>query len=273
MISSMLQYLFDIQGYVVLKNVVSAEVLEACNRAMARIEAMDPAQYPDPLLKYTVRPDENDAGDRPLASPADSELYISNILEGDAAFQPLIDLPEVIDVVRDVTGSSFRLNHTYGIWRWGHGFTRLHHNGTPCLPYAQYRCCNGQIISNLTKAVFPMTDVGPQDGGFAVIPGSHKSNFTRPWSDHPDDNPALVPVLAKAGDCIVFTEALAHGSTVNASGCPRRTVYLCYSAGWMPDWGGAELGLRFSKQLLGRLTESQAQIVCMKDLDAPMDKG
>lgn len=45
------QHPFDLHGYLVLENVVPAEVVEACNRAMERIEAMDSAQYPDPLLK------------------------------------------------------------------------------------------------------------------------------------------------------------------------------------------------------------------------------
>ena len=199
-----------------------------------------------------------------MTAPAGSEIYISNILEGDPAFQPSIGLPEVIDVVRNVTGGAFRLNHTYGIWRWSDGFT--------CLPQAQYRCHNRQIIPNLTKAVFPPMDAGPQDGAFAVIPGSHKSNFARPWSDHPDDIPALVPVAAKAGDYIIFAEALAHGSAVNTSGRPRCTVYSCYSTGWMPDWGSAP-GLRCSDRLMRRLTEAQAQIVRMKAINAPPDIG
>lgn len=51
-------YLFDLQGYIVLKGVVPADVLAA------------------------------------------------------AAFRPLIDLPDVVDVVSTVTGGPYRLNHT-----------------------------------------------------------------------------------------------------------------------------------------------------------------
>jgi ectoine hydroxylase-related dioxygenase (phytanoyl-CoA dioxygenase family) len=242
------KYLFDLHGYIVLPNVVPSDVVAACNAAMDRFETMEVSDYPEPLSLGTPRTEQ--------------ELYISNILEGDTAFAPLIDLPPVLDIVETISGSTYRLNHTYAIWRWGGGYTGLHMNGTPIIDKCQYRCQNGQIISTLTKAVFPMLDAGPEDGCFAVIPGSHKSNFNRPWGNHPDENPPLVPVPAKAGDCIVFTEALTHGSMVNTSGRPRRTLYYCYSIGWMPDWGGQHL--RYSLRATEPLTEAQREILRLK---------
>ena len=110
-------------------------------------------------------------------------------------------------------------------------------HGTPIIPKCQYHCRNGQMVSTLTKAVFPMLDCGVEDGCFAVVPGAHKSNFPRPWGHHPAETPVLAPVPAKAGDAIVFTEALTHGSTINVSGRPRRTLYYCYSIGYMPGLG------------------------------------
>ena len=242
------KYLFDLNGYLVLNQVVPQDVVAACNEALDRYEAMDEANYPPPLRLGNTRTDQN--------------LYISNILEGDPVFRPLIDLPEVIDAVETVSGSTFRLNHTYTIYRWGGGYTGLHMHGTPIIDKCQYRCENGQIVSTLTKAVFPMIDCDEEDGCFAVIPGAHKSSFPRPWGPHPDENPALVPVPAKAGDCILFTEALTHGSVVNTSGKPRRTLYYCYSVGYMPDWGGQ--GLVFSDHVIEGLTEDQQEIIRLK---------
>jgi len=74
------------------------------------------------------------------------------------------------------------------------------------------------MMSTLTKAVFPLFDCDAEEGCFAVVPGAHKSNFPRPWGNHPDENPSLVAVPARAGDAIIFTEALAHGSMVCVSG-------------------------------------------------------
>jgi hypothetical protein len=227
---------------------VSPDRLHLLNTAMDRLEALEESEYPDPLCLGTPR--------------TERELYLSNVLEADPAFRPLVDLPPVVDAISCISGDSFRLNHTYAIWRWGGGFTGLHMHGTPIIPKCQYRCENGQMLSTLTKAVFPLLDCGPEDGGFAVIPGAHKSSLPKPWGNHPDDNPPLVPVEAKAGDCIIFTEALTHGSTVNTSGRPRRTVYFCYSIGWMPDWGGQ--GLHFSGRVEEGLTDAQREIIRLK---------
>ena len=173
-----------------------------------------------------------------------------------------MDLPPVLDVIAEVTGAAYRLNHTYAIYRWGGGYTRLHMHGFPIQSKCQYHCRNGQMVSTLTKAVFPMTDAGPEDGCFAVISGTHKANFRRPWGPHPSENPDLVPVPAKAGDAIIFTEALTHGSMVNISGRPRRTLYYCYSISWMPDWAGQHL--HFSDGLAARLSESRRELLSVR---------
>ena len=242
------QYLFDLQGYVVLENVVAAETVAACNAALDRFEAMDPADYPPPLVLGQEKTPEN--------------LYISNIMEGDEVLVPLMEIPRILDAVETITGGPYRLNHTYTIYRWGGGYTGLHMHGTPIIPKCQYHCRNGQMVSTLTKVVFPMLDCAAEDGCFAVIPGAHKSNFPRPWGGHPHENPPLAPVPAKAGDAIIFTEALTHGSMINTSKRPRRTLYYCYSIGYMPDWGGQDL--RFSAGLADRLSPSQQDIIRLK---------
>lgn len=242
------KYLFDLQGYLVLPGVLAPELVAACNAALDRYEELDPVEYPAPLCLGQERTKEN--------------LYISNILEGDEVFYELVDLPPVLDVIAEVTGGPYRLNHTYTIYRWGGGYTGLHMHGTPIIPKCQYHCRNGQMVSTLTKVVFPLLDCAVDDGCFAVIPGAHKSNFVKPWSAHPQENPPLMPVEAKAGDAIVFTEALTHGSMVNISGRPRRTLYYCYSTGFMPDWGGQDL--HFSEDIYGRLDENKREILRLK---------
>ena len=79
------KYLFDLQGYLILEQVVPSEIVDACNRSLDQYEATDESDYPLPLQLGQDRSPEN--------------LYISNILEVDPAFRPLIDIPEVIDVI------------------------------------------------------------------------------------------------------------------------------------------------------------------------------
>ena len=49
---------------------------------------------------------------------------------------------------------------------------------------------------------------------------------------------------------------------VNLSGRPRRTLYYCYSVGYMPDWGGQ--GLVFSDRVMEGLAEAQQAIIRVK---------
>lgn len=242
------RYLFDLQGFVVLKGVVPAALVTACNRVLDTLSAAAPEAYPANVIESKPR--------------TDGGLYLSNIVEAAPAFHELIDIPDVIDVVREVSLGLFRLNHTYAIYHWGEGYTPLHMAGTPMHPKATYDCRNGEIFSILTKAVFPLRHHDAEDGCFAVVPGSHKANFPRPFPDDPGSNEALVAVPAQPGDAIVFTEALTHGSLVNRSGRERRTVYYCYSVGYMPDW--TKLGLTFSDRLYETVSEPRREILRLK---------
>ena len=83
------KYLFDLQGYIVLKNVTPKPVIDNCNEVLDRFENMPPEDFPPPLALGTNKTEQ--------------ELYISNILESDLAFLPLIDIPEVLSVIQEVT--------------------------------------------------------------------------------------------------------------------------------------------------------------------------
>ena len=86
--------------------------------------------------------------------------------------------------------------------------------------------------------IFPyFDDVFPGDGGLIVVPGSHKAAFDRPetlFNDglmaELDDLPAgVVNVTQRAGDVIVMTEMLAHGTLQwNPTDRQRRTLVLRY---------------------------------------------
>ena len=88
------KYLFDLQGYLVLEQVVAAAVIAAANAALDRYESMPESEYPSPLQLGQERTPEN--------------LYISNIIEGDDAFLPLMDLHVILDAVETFTGGPYR---------------------------------------------------------------------------------------------------------------------------------------------------------------------
>jgi hypothetical protein len=241
------RYLFDLQGYLVLRDVIDPDHLARLNAEMERIEAMDEAEYP---------------GHAHLNNPrTPSHLNITDVLEFGEAFYPLIDHPRVLPRVAEMVGAPFRLNHAYLISRWGGGYTGFHLGGTPLVSCCQFRYHNGGFFCPLVKVVYPLLDCGPGDGCFAVIPGSHKSNFLRPYGGHPDEIPCKVPVPARAGDAILFTEALCHGSMVNTSGRRRRTLYYAYSVKYMSNWNDGPQVFTFSDELRSRLSERQRALV------------
>lgn len=241
------RYLFDLQGYIVLKNVLPAAQIKRYGEILDTLESCE--QLPDHVIESKPR--------------TDRELYLSNIVEASPEFHALIDVPEVIDVIREVSLGLFRLNHAYAIYHWKDAVTPLHMAGTPIHPKASYTAKNGQIFSLLNKAVFPIANHDVGDGCFAIVPGSHKAEFERPFpDDDPMNHPALVPVPAEPGDAIIFTEAATHGSYKNISGRCRQTLYYCYSVGYMPDW--TKLGLSFSDGLHEQVNEAQAEILRLK---------
>ncbi|WP_020580015.1 phytanoyl-CoA dioxygenase family protein [Actinopolymorpha alba] len=203
------RYLFDLQGYLTIPDALSPTSLERINQVV----------------------------DEAIAQETDPEMCthrFGRILERDAVFRELIDLPSVHDVLMEVLGSDFRLDHTYlDVIRSGDGpiGTMLHGGAVPFRSSEYYTVQNGQIHSGLVAVAFNLKDVGPEDGGFACVPGSHKSSFAFPgaWKQLADIHPCVRRVTGPAGTAILFTEALVHGTLPWRGTDERRTVFYKYS--------------------------------------------
>lgn len=241
------RYLFDLQGYLTIPNVIDADHLRRLNEALDVIEELDESDYPARAHHNNPR--------------TESHLYITDVLEFGQVFSPLIDPPKALPYVEETVGMPYRLNHAYLISRWGGGFTPFHLGNTPLSHTCQFRVQNGKFYSTLVKVVYPLFDCDPEDGCFAVIPGSHKSNFERPYGGHPDEIPCKIPVPAKAGDAIIFTEALCHGSLVNTSKRRRRTLYFAYSVRYMSNWNDGPQVFHFSDELMASVTPRQRALL------------
>ena len=106
-----------------------------------------------------------------------------------------------------------------------------------------------------------LSDAPAGAGGFACVPGSHKSNFgvgelskeVRNF-EHPAHYVRQPP--AKAGDVLFFTEALMHGTMTWREQTERRALLFKYSPGyssWALDW--------YDLDRLGELTDQQRRIL------------
>ena len=110
---------------------------------------------------------------------------------------------------------------------WHRG-VRAHPNG---------HIIEGRFLCPMVKAFFCLTDVGPGEGEFVVVPGSHRTGFEI------DTNRIDLPGQrvfddVRAGDVIVFNEALLHNGRPNPSGKTRQTIIVNFGREDAGVWEG-----------------------------------
>jgi hypothetical protein len=158
----------------------------------------------------------------------------AHLLARSPAFRHLIDNPPVLPILEELLGAEFRLDHEYvDVIRSGMGpiGAGLHGGAIPFRPIEYYWSGDGQMHSGLVSVAYNLKDVGPDDWGFACVPGSHKSGFAFPdrWKDLTDPHPCVRRVTGAAGSAIIFTEALVHGTLLWQGAEDRRTAFYKYS--------------------------------------------
>lgn len=212
------RYLFDLQGFLVIENALNSEQIAALQAHLDRQIALQ---------------------DNPQAP----FLRFDGLLPWGQPFRELIDNRAIAPYLSELVGKEFRLDHDYvHIIRQGLGpiGCKLHGGGTPYDPCQYYLFNNGRIYNGLTAVAYELNDVHPGDGGFACIPGSHKSNLPLPeeWRNLEFPPACVQAVTLKAGSAIIFTEALTHGTLPWRGKSERRTLFYKYSpfpSAWYRD--------------------------------------
>jgi hypothetical protein len=226
------RYLFDLQGFLVLKGALSAAEVRALN------DAIDRQQLPEP------------------GEEVQSQRFGGFLMWGQA-FRGLLDHTAILPYLKELLDPGVRLDHYYGIYmRHGTAGLRLHGGGTPYDRPEYFHHRNGQLYNGLTVVTWALTDVPPGQGGFACIPGSHKSNFPCPLPIRTyQSNPGcVIQVPMSAGDALIFTEALTHGTHPWKAPFHRRSLLYKYAPGHMA-WGNGYT--RWPDELRELLTPDQ----------------
>lgn len=229
------QWRFDLHGYIVLPQAVPpddvARMVELCDE-WHRLEDDD---LPAPLSTY------RDASTKPTTPRS-----INQVEYVDEVFQRLVLNPEILRGVLALTGNAPQ--------HLGCALTRNTSESDPLAfhgglsgglrnPANDYQAADGQQLATFLNAGVSLVDV-PAGTGFVCIPGSHKAYFAKPEHVTIDDGPPVVdnpPV--RAGDVVLFTEALCHGARRWTLDTPRRTVFVRYCtsyASWSPGAGPLE---------------------------------
>ena len=213
MISPEEKFRFDLEGYLVIKSAIAPEEVAEMNRIADEIYTED---YGEKSSRPRIR-----------------------VSQWGPPFQSLIDHPVALPYLVEFLGPKFRIDHDYNIFMIkGSSPGRIH--GGPALETGiegdhWYLCHKGVIRNGLTVFTYCLTPAGQGDGGFICIPGSHKSNFVM---DIPDavrlqerDAEYVVQPKVDAGDLIIFTEALMHGTRSWTANHERRALLYKYSPG------------------------------------------
>ena len=226
------RYLYDLQGYLVIENVLSPELVAELN---ALIDAkVDPV--PDNweelgkesmLALYNVYRFGMAGGSYPSGP---------GFLDWGQPFVDLMDNPVVLDVMRAQLGDCFRLDRVFGMrMRRGMPNAPLHADYGASAHFARARPGESyvqpahQALHGFAVAAFNLTDSGPDTGGLRVIPGSHNCRYKlpRPIRDEQLSGVAVCP-SAPAGSVVIFTEATTHGTAAWTAEHERRTLIYKY---------------------------------------------
>lgn len=202
------KFVFDLQGYLVIKNVLStAEV--------ARMNAIADEKFP--------------------RVPGQTGQRSSRVSHWGPPFQALIDHPKIVPYLTELIDAKFRLDHDYCIFMHHGDKGGNLHGGEGHEGDHWYKYRDGRMLNGLCVVTFFLTPAARGDGGFACVPGSHKSHFVNalpPDVRRFERVPEYVtqpPV--EAGDALFFTEALIHGTMPWRAAHERRALLYKYSPG------------------------------------------
>lgn len=257
----MQEYLFDLNGFIKIEKALDANLVRELNQGLDEIPKIEPNEWYGYLH-------------REKCSDSTRGCIYQQIYEAGAPFESLIDHASWLPQVKHFIGGEGTFDYHLGdvfvdenfatIRKYGEAIG-IHSGGHEGTKRTQFRYHNGRFQCGQINILIALTDSGPGDGGTMLIPGSHKSNFKHPGIENNtiksnsscDGVEGAIEVYMKAGDAILFVDAISHGSAKRINDGERRFIVLRYG----PAWGNFRYGYRPSPELLARLTPRQRKIV------------
>lgn len=271
-ISSKCKYLFDLNGYIIVRGILNPKELNSANMAIdKRIDNLA-KERKNNILRNTKE-------GTPLAGNGTTgRKDLGGILEwtDTDVFKSILDHPKLIPYFHEFCGEGYRMDHSPFIIiqdEGAEGFA-LHGGSIDVLsgeynPHLAYSCIHGKIYNPLLAVSVVLSDHDRGDGGFVVVKGSHKSNFPAPISiingelskeELQDEEDLLHQPVTKAGDIILFSEGTVHGARPWTNKDRQRRVALYrfsppsvgYGRSYWPSW---------PEKILANLTNSQKAVL------------
>jgi Phytanoyl-CoA dioxygenase (PhyH) len=196
------RFLFDLNGYIVVKNALPNDLIVKLRTLL------------QPLV------------DGPSLIDIDF-LWHEELLA-------LADMEPVFAKLGELVGPSIRIDHAFAATeKYTYNCERMHHS--PFLERSGlfYGYSRGQFFNGLVGVIYCLNELKDQ-GGFCCIPGSHKSLVGMPDELYAvAGNEHVRNVQQQPGDAIIFSEALTHGTYPPGDTFDRLSVFIKYAPGWM----------------------------------------
>jgi ectoine hydroxylase-related dioxygenase (phytanoyl-CoA dioxygenase family) len=220
-----LRYRFECHGYVVLPEALSLEEVRRFNGAIDAHRAACAGEWK-----------ERSPGTFQHASP----------LEATDGLDDLIWHPAVAGIVDELMGGDATFVELSIILKEG---------GTPThagwhVDFGRHRPFSRELPVAIS-AIYYLSDVAPDGGCFAVVPGSHKFTFPLPKVESLEAMPTFEKLAAPAGSVILFHGALWHAAMPNDSDRRRVTVHNYYVHSWMKTTGHTRIPERLYSAVEG----------------------
>ena len=172
------KYLFDLNGYLVVDDILSPALLDALNASIDQHMAADAPLAPTGL----------NSGSEQLSGTHGRQTFSG--LNWPAPwcdpFHQLMALPKALEYMVDTIGDDLRFEGLTGISNTKGSEGQILHGGgvghSPDLEQGFFhRVEQGRMRNGEMAIAYLLSDVNPGDGGFCCIPGSHKANFFCSW--------------------------------------------------------------------------------------------
>lgn len=214
-----LRFLLDTQGFLHLRGALAGGELAGLQALVEGVAAVDPASLPgrDPTPSRYL--------DRPL----------SRVLDAEPRLVRLLDHPVLEPILRELLGAGYQhidndLLDTVPGYPGG-GW----HRGVR--PDAQGYVRDGRFRCTMVKAFFCLSEVDPGGGAFALVPGSHRAQIGIPLDRERLPGMRVFDDV-RAGDLIVFNEAVLHNGLPHRGTRRRRTLIVNFGRAGCGAWPG-----------------------------------
>ncbi|HEV2472211.1 MAG TPA: phytanoyl-CoA dioxygenase family protein [Chthonomonadales bacterium] len=210
---------YEANGFLVLPELLKGAELAKVQAAAGRAEAI-------------WREDLSRPGGR-----GENLLQVQSPIEYDVELLRLLAHPATLPIVRQILGDDISMIDNDLFISLPHAGTHAHWHRDVGM-----RGVYHPLSTLMVKVFYLLSDVAPEGGGTALLPGSHRfpPDVAIPQVTDPEAMPGHVKMAYPAGTAYLFNGRCLHAALNNRTGSPRRALIYNYGHFWMKQWSGYE---------------------------------